>query len=228
MDYIHQGERIKFLENNLFLHKSNVHFSWACFFSLQPKIGLSIISLTKPEFWLKQIKMFKTNLTVLAIIFLSVLTISSCGDAEAKKEGPKTAPTEAPKKAEAPTDNAVTNLELSGSDAMQYDKTELIVKAGSKVKLTFKHTGKMPVTAMGHNFVLLKLGTDIADFASKAIAAKDNDYIPESDAIIVHTKMIGGGESVEITFDAPAKGTYDYICSFPGHYGVMKGKFIVE
>ncbi|MCA9748564.1 MAG: azurin, partial [Romboutsia sp.] len=23
-------------------------------------------------------------------------------------------------------------------------------------------------------------------------------------------------------------GTYDFMCSFPGHYSVMKGKFIVE
>ena len=60
------------------------------------------------------------------------------------------------------------------------------------------------------------------------MAAKDNGYIPEGDDIIAHTKMIGGGESVEITFDAPAAGTYDYICPFPGHYGIMKGKFIVE
>ncbi|MCB0632702.1 MAG: azurin, partial [Lewinella sp.] len=26
----------------------------------------------------------------------------------------------------------------------------------------------------------------------------------------------------------PAPGTYDYICSFPGHYALMQGKFIVE
>ncbi|HBX64839.1 MAG TPA: azurin, partial [Balneolaceae bacterium] len=26
----------------------------------------------------------------------------------------------------------------------------------------------------------------------------------------------------------PEAGTYDFICSFPGHYALMKGKFIVE
>ena len=40
--------------------------------------------------------------------------------------------------------------------------------------------------------------------------------------------MIGGGQSDTIEFDAPEPGTYDFICSFPGHYSVMKGKFIVE
>ena len=40
--------------------------------------------------------------------------------------------------------------------------------------------------------------------------------------------MIGGGQTTSITFTAPAAGTYDFICSFPGHSGLMKGKFIVE
>jgi azurin len=31
-----------------------------------------------------------------------------------------------------------------------------------------------------------------------------------------------------IEFIAPEKGTYDYICSFPGHFAMMKGKLIVE
>ncbi|MGD1893724.1 MAG: plastocyanin/azurin family copper-binding protein [Cyclobacteriaceae bacterium] len=46
--------------------------------------------------------------------------------------------------------------------------------------------------------------------------------------MIVHTKFIGGGESDTITFEAPSPGTYDYICSFPGHYALMQGKLIVE
>ena len=29
-------------------------------------------------------------------------------------------------------------------------------------------------------------------------------------------------------FLPPKKGVYDFICSFPGHYAMMKGKFIVE
>ena len=77
---------------------------------------------------------------------------------------------------------------------------------------------------------LLKAGVDMAKFASEAIKAKDTDYIPAARKgdIVAHTKVIGGGESVTITFDAPAAGTYDFLCSFPGHYAIMKGKFIVE
>ncbi|MBT8261281.1 MAG: azurin, partial [Bacteroidia bacterium] len=38
----------------------------------------------------------------------------------------------------------------------------------------------------------------------------------------------GGGQSTSVTFMAPEVGTYDFICSFPGHSALMKGKFIVE
>lgn len=120
------------------------------------------------------------------------------------------------------------NLEISSNDQMQYDKTELKVKTGQKITLTLKHTGKMKKEVMGHNWVLLKIGTDIPIFAAKAVKAKDNEYIPSGDEIIAHTKIIGGGESDSITFDAPEKGIYDFICSFPGHYAIMKGKLIVE
>ena len=40
--------------------------------------------------------------------------------------------------------------------------------------------------------------------------------------------MLGGGEETTIEFEAPAKGEYTFICSFPGHYALMNGKFIVE
>ena len=117
---------------------------------------------------------------------------------------------------------------LSSNDEMQYDKKELRAKAGKKVRLTLKHTGKLAKEIMGHNFVLLKKGVDIPEFAREAMSAVDTEYIPEGDDIIAYTKLIGGGETTSITFDAPEKGSYDFICSFPGHYGIMKGKFIVE
>lgn len=120
-------------------------------------------------------------------------------------------------------------IELNASDAMKYDKSEITVKAGQTVVLTLNHPGTLPKESMGHNFVLLKQGVVMADFATAAMAAKDNDYIPNGgNDVIAHTKVIGGGESDTITFTAPEKGTYDFLCSFPGHYSVMNGKFIVE
>ena len=113
---------------------------------------------------------------------------------------------------------------------MKFNRNKITVSVGQKIELTLKHTGKLPKAAMGHNIVILKQGTGVATFAQKAIAASENDYIPEDDTdVIVNTKMLGGGESDTITFTAPTeKGEYDFICSFPGHYAMMRGKFVVE
>lgn len=121
----------------------------------------------------------------------------------------------------------VRTIVLNSNDQMKFDKTEFKVKAGEKIKLVLKHTGKLPKNAMGHNFVLLTKGTDVQKFAIAAMNEKATEYIP-SKGVLAHTKLIGGGESTTIEFTAPAKGTYDFICSFPGHYAMMKGKFIVE
>lgn len=125
--------------------------------------------------------------------------------------------------------DGVVQVNLTGNDLMQYNINEIRVKAGETVRLTLTHVGELPKNAMGHNFVLLKQGTDVVDFAQKAATATGNDYIPQgTDAVIAKTKMIGGGEETSIEFTAPAAGTYEYICSFPGHYVQMRGKFIVE
>lgn len=127
-------------------------------------------------------------------------------------------------------ESKVVELTIEGNDQMKFNLDEMKVKAGSTVKLTLKHVGEMTKQQMGHNWVLLKQGTDIMEFGQKAAGAADNDYIPQAEAskVIANTKTLGGGEETTITFEAPKKGTYDFICSFPGHVALMKGKFIVE
>src|SRR5690606_14893025 len=171
------------------------------------------------------------NYVLVAIFSLAILT--SCGGEKKKEEEKETIKLgvqkeEAPK-AEA-ADSNVAEIVISGDDMMKFDLSEIKVKAGQKVKLTLRHKGKMDVNVMGHNLVILNQGVDIAGFANKAAVARDTDYIPagsEKD-ILAHTDLIGGGQTTSVEFDAPAVGTYDFICSFPGHYAIMKGKFIVE
>ncbi len=113
---------------------------------------------------------------------------------------------------------------------MRFNRKRIVVNGGQKVKITLKHVGKMSKDLMGHNLVILKKGTDLNAFGQKANAAKDTEYIPADmkDAIIVHTAMIGGGEETTIEFDAPEAGEYDFLCSFPAHYAIMRGKFVVQ
>ena len=126
-------------------------------------------------------------------------------------------------------DGTVVTINLTGSDAMQYNAATIEIKTGRTVKLNFKHVGKMPADMMGHNFVLLTAGTDPAAFAAAGVTAKDTDFIAVAmnDKVIAKTKMIGGGESDSIEFAAPAAGEYDFLCTFPGHSAIMKGKLIV-
>lgn len=122
-----------------------------------------------------------------------------------------------------------SEITVEANDRMQFDTKEIKVKAGEEITLTLKHVGKLPVQAMGHNWVLLKDDVDVKDFAMTAMKAKDNGYLPkDSDQIIASTKLLGGGETDTITFDAPEKGTYTFICTFPGHYGIMQGTLTVE
>ena len=110
---------------------------------------------------------------------------------------------------------------------MKFDKKEIIAFSGQKITLTLNHTGKLDKLVMGHNFVLLKKGVNSNEFGIKASSEKENDIPDGGNQVIVHTKLIGGGGDT-ITFDAPEKGTYEFICSFPGHYMSMKGKLIIK
>lgn len=125
---------------------------------------------------------------------------------------------------------AVVELSIESNDEMKYNTNRFDVKEGQMVKLTLKNVGQLPKESMGHNWVLLASGTNVEGFAVAAIAARETDHIPAewSDAVIAHTNLLGPGEEHTIEFEAPSKGIYDFICTFPGHSGMMKGKFVVQ
>lgn len=125
-----------------------------------------------------------------------------------------------------------TKIEITGNDQMQFNIKAFEVTEGEKVVLSFKHIGQLPAVAMGHNVVILQKDTVVPAFSAKCAPAKEDDYIPQDEEskkqIIAHTKMLGGGESDEITFTAPAPGDYPFICSFPGHFAIMQGVMTVK
>ena len=121
-------------------------------------------------------------------------------------------------------------LEINGSDQMQYDKQTLTVPASCKeVTVTLHHTGKLPREMMGHNWVLV----NAADFDAVANAGLGaglaNDYVAPGDKrVLAHTRIIGGGQTASATFPTSILkpgGEYRYLCTFPGHNALMRGTF---
>ena len=122
------------------------------------------------------------------------------------------------------------NVNIDGTDTMMYSKNSFEVKNGQKVKLTLMNIGKLPKVAMGHNIVILKNSVDLVKFCNEAVKFPTNEYFPkgrEKD-VIARTKLLGPGEDDTIYFTAPEPGTYEYVCTFPGHFALMKGKMIVK
>lgn len=145
------------------------------------------------------------------------VVMAACGGGEA-----------APTPTAAASGEPVTIEIASKGDALEFDKTELSVPAGSKVTLNLKNNAS-PGSGVLHNWLLVRSGTADAVAADAIAAGEANEYVkPNDNRVLAHTKLAKEGETVSITFDAPPAGTYEFLCSFPGHATLMRGKFIVK
>lgn len=183
------------------------------------------------------------NKLILASAMAGLVLAASCGNPGSSNDDTSTTTSTSETATEQPASTGSTasipglsdlpisnDLALEGDDLMKFDKELFRVKAGETVKLTFRNVGELPKESMGHNVVILKPGTDIAAFGAEAIKAVSNDYIPMTfrSSIVAHTALLGPGETDEIEFTLEEAGVYPFLCSFPGHYGVMQGKIVAE
>ncbi len=115
-------------------------------------------------------------------------------------------------------------IESSG-DQMKFNKSEISVSENSNVTLTFNNKS----ASLTHNWVLVKSGTGDQVSASGIAAGEGKSWLTSGDKnVIAFTKAVKPGKTVSVTFKAPKKGTYDFVCTSPGHNSMMKGKFIVK
>lgn len=117
---------------------------------------------------------------------------------------------------------------LTTGDTIQYDVGSITVPAScTKFTIHLKHTGTLPVTAMGHNVVIAKASDMQAVAADGLAAGAAASYVKPGDGrVIAHTDLVGGGQSTSVSFDVARikdGGPYEFFCSFPGHSAVMKG-----
>jgi len=144
---------------------------------------------------------------------------------EAKNDAPA-----ASQSAQTAAPAATAPIVVTGNDQMQFSLKTIEVAAGAPVVLVFQNVGTMAKEVMGHNLTILNSGVSVADFGTKAMTAKETDYIPasESASIFAHTRLLGPGESDTLKFTAPSAGDYPYLCTFPGHFAVMQGVMTVK
>lgn len=124
------------------------------------------------------------------------------------------------------------SLTIEGNDQIQFNQKEMRVsKSCKEVTVTLKHTGQLAANVMGHNWVL-SATSDFQALAQAGQGAGPPNFLPAGDKrVLAATDVIGGGQTVSVKFDISGLtpgGDYTYFCSFPGHFVLMNGKFIIE
>jgi len=141
---------------------------------------------------------------------------------------PDAAPTTASTSEEKPSvgSGAAVSLEIgTDGDALEFSESTLSADSGSQVTLTFTNGS----SAIQHNWVMVKAGARDEVAAAGTAAGPGADWIPAGDdRIIAATGLLNAGASEEVTFTAPAPGTYEFVCTFPGHNFSMFGDFTVK
>jgi glucose/arabinose dehydrogenase/azurin len=114
-------------------------------------------------------------------------------------------------------------------EQMRYDTPRLVVEAGKPFEIIFENGD-----FMSHNLLVVKPNTrEKIGLAAAAMKPDDLDsegrsYVPASSDVLAATKMLQTGESETLRLTAPTtEGECEYLCTFPGHYQVMRGQLVV-
>ena len=114
-------------------------------------------------------------------------------------------------------------------ERMLFDKTEFSVKPGQSVSLVFNNPD-----ATAHNLAICQPGSVEEIGLAGNEMAKDpdgikKDFIPPTDKILHHTKLLNPNSTETLRFTAPkSPGDYPYLCTFPGHWVIMRGVMHVK
>ena len=104
---------------------------------------------------------------------------------------------------------------------MAFDTKELEVKAGSTVKITLVNEGID--ASMIHNIVFVKKGTTEEVAMACVAAGPDKNFVAENPNIIAASGLANPQQTIVLEFIAPPKGSYEFLCTYPGHSNMMKG-----
>ena len=115
-------------------------------------------------------------------------------------------------------------------ERMLYDITQFEVLVGQPVRIDFTNPD-----ATAHNIVIVmpgaseEVGLAANEMAKDPKEAQRGQYVPKSKKVLHATRMVAPLSATALRFTAPKKpGDYPYICTFPGHWIIMKGVMVVR
>jgi len=109
---------------------------------------------------------------------------------------------------------------------MKFDKKVIRVPANKAITIAL--INKSSDATMPHNLVIIKKGS-ANQVGQGGYKYKENAYVNPTDTnVIAHSPLVQIGETEYFSFITPSIGTYEFICSYPGHWSLMKGEFITE
>lgn len=126
------------------------------------------------------------------------------------------------------TGERLITIKVTGTSIadMRFSPNNISIKKGDKVKLTLNNTVR--AEGLYQNWVLVNLGS-AQEVANNAMAeGTQNNYVPSGKNVLAASSLAAPGATVEVSFNAPAAGTYQFISTFPGNYPKMTGKLVVE
>ena len=150
-------------------------------------------------------------------------TATTAPTAASPTEPPAATPITAPADTVAPPAGGVSLKISVNGDALAFDMSNFEVAAGAEVTLVLDNVS----TINQHNWVLVQNGTK-DDVAVRGTTNPTSGWIqPDDPDVIAKTKLLNAGETGEAGFAAPSPGTYQFVCTFPGHNATMFGDFVV-
>lgn len=120
------------------------------------------------------------------------------------------------------TKGADRSIVVGTKPGLKFDMETITVKAGAKVKLLFNNNDDML-----HNLVITQPGAadKVGEAATKlGLNGEKLGFVPSMTDVLFHTRLLGPTEKETIYFTAPTQpDDYQYVCTYPGHYVVMRG-----
>lgn len=112
---------------------------------------------------------------------------------------------------------------------MQFQPALLRVRRGERLKLRFENGDLMQ-----HNLVIVSPGSDeevglLADQLGGKPEGIGLGYVPQSPKVLLASPLLNPSQNAELEWKVPnTPGRYPFLCTFPGHWRIMRGEIVVE